>query len=169
MSDDGQSEHPYEGFPPDIIEHLRRAHEQTPLHQVLGLRFVAAETGGVVVEMPVAPGAFNGSGNLHGGAIATLVDVASGSAAARAGQFRPGENTLVTADLHVRYLGRPKGEIVRADARVMKAGRQLIVVECRVTDELGNTIAFADFAAIVVPLRQALRPFTHTDHRAPDL
>ena len=107
--------------------------------------------------MPVAPGAFNGSGNLHGGAIATLVDVASGSAAARAGTFRPGENTLVTADLHVRYLGRPKGTVVRAEARVMRAGRQLIVVECRVADDLGNLIAFADFAGMIVPLRQPLR------------
>lgn len=110
----------------------------------------------VIVEMPVAPGAFNGSGNLHGGAIASLVDVASGSAAARAGTFKPGENTLVTADLHVRYLGRPKGTMVRAVARVMRAGRQLIVVECHVADDLGNLIAFADFAGMIVPLRQPL-------------
>jgi len=32
------------------------------------------------------------------------------------------------------HLGRPKGTLVRAEARVMRAGRQLVVVECRVTD-----------------------------------
>jgi uncharacterized protein (TIGR00369 family) len=155
--DDGNGlQSAYEGFDPELIEHLRRAHAATPLHQVLGLRFIDAEPGLVVVEMPVAPGAFNASGNLHGGAIATLVDVASGSAAARAGTFKPGENTLVTADLHVRYLGRPKGTVVRAVARVMRAGRQLIVVECHVADDLGNLIAFADFAGMIVPLRQPL-------------
>ena len=63
----------------------------------------------------------------------------------------------MTADLHVRYLGRPKGTVVRAEARVMRAGRQLIVVECHVTDDLGNLIAFADFAGMIVPLRQPLR------------
>ena len=97
MPDDDTSDHPYGGFSPDIIEKLRYAHSSTPLHQVLGLQFVpSADPAVVTVEMPVAPGAFNGSGNLHGGSIATLVDVASGSAAARAGTFRPGENTLVT-------------------------------------------------------------------------
>ena len=162
-------EDPYTGFPPEVIDKLRQAHASTPLHQTLGLRFVSGGAGAVVVEMPVAPGAFNGSGNLHGGAIATLVDVASGSAAARAGTFVPGENTLVTADLHVRYLGRPKGQVARAEARVMRAGRQLIVVECRVADELGNIIAFADFSAVVVPLRQPLPQAAGGDARVPDL
>jgi len=168
---DDSVDHPYGGFPPDIIEKLRHAHSSTPLHRVLDLQFVpSADPAIVTVEMPVAPGAFNGSGNLHGGAIATLVDVASGSAAARAGTFRPGENTLVTADLHVRYLGRPKGTVVRAEARVMRAGRQLIVVECRVADELGNLIAFADFAGMIVPLRQPIRPGGDgADAHAPDL
>ena len=152
-----EADHPYGGFSNDIIELLRAAHSSTPLHQLLGLQFVVSDDPAVVVvEMPVAPGAFNGSGNLHGGAIATIVDVASGSAAARAGTFQPGVNTLVTADLHVRYLGRPKGTVVRAEARVMRAGRQLIVVECRVADDLGNLIAFADFAGMIVPLRQPL-------------
>jgi len=161
--------HPYAGFPPDVVEKLRQAHATTPLHQLLKLEFVESEPGVVVVQMPVGPGAFNGSGNLHGGAIATLVDVASGSAAARAGTFRPGENTLVTADLHVRYLGRPKSQVVRAEARVMRAGRQLIVVECRVADDQGNVIAFADFSAVVVPLRQPLATAADGDARVPDL
>ena len=156
---DAMADHPYSGFSTEVIELLRVAHSSTPLHQLLGLRFVGApdSENTVIVEMPVAAGAFNGSGNLHGGAIASLVDVASGSAAARAGTFRPGYNTLVTADLHVRYLGRPKGTVVRAEARVMRAGRQLIVVECRVADDLGNLIAFADFAGMIVPLRQPLQ------------
>jgi uncharacterized protein (TIGR00369 family) len=155
--DEGATDHPFGGFSNDVIELLRAAHSSTPLHQLLGLHFTGADPDVVIVEMPVAAGAFNGSGNLHGGAIATLVDVASGSAAARAGTFRPGENTLVTADLHVRYLGRPKGTVVRAEARVVRAGRQLVVVECRVIDDLENLIAVADFAGMIVPLRQPLK------------
>src|SRR5258706_8105395 len=167
-ADDVSTDHPYGGFSSDVIELLRAAHSATPLHQLLGLQFVnGPDPAVVIVEMPVAPGAFNGSGNLHGGAIASLVDVASGSAAARAGTFRPGENTLVTADMHVRYLGRPKGSVVRAEARVMRAGRQLIVVEIRVVDDLGNTIAFADFSAMLVPRREPL-PQSQGDARMPD-
>jgi len=121
------------------------------------------------VEMPVAPGAFNASGNLHGGAIATLIDVASGSAAARAGTFRPGENTIVTADLHVRYLGRPHGDWVRAESRVLRAGRQLVIVETHVLDDDDRIIASADFSSMVVPLRQPLKPSAGGDPAHPDL
>jgi uncharacterized protein (TIGR00369 family) len=154
----------------ELMEYLRSTFTNTPLHRLLGIRMVQTdEPGKVVVEMPVAPEAFNGSGNLHGGAIATLVDVAAGSCAARASNFEPGENTLVTADLHVRYLGRPKGDVVRAEAKVMRAGRQLTVIEVRVLDPLDNVIAFADFSAMLVPRREPLLASQTADVREPDL
>jgi uncharacterized protein (TIGR00369 family) len=162
-------ESPYGDFDPEIVEVLRRVHAETPLHKLLRLEFIDLGDGSVTVEMPVAAGAMNASGNLHGGAIATLCDVASGSCAARSGSFRPGENTLVTADLHVRYLGRPKGDVVRATARLLRAGRMLIVIETRVVDDLGNMIAVADFSGMVVPLRGTLRQAEGGDVRAPDM
>ena len=69
-----------------IAEHLRATFLQTPLHELLDLRFLPTDDG-VVVEMPVSDAAFNQTGNLHGGAIATLIDVACGSTAARASTF----------------------------------------------------------------------------------
>jgi uncharacterized protein (TIGR00369 family) len=154
----------------ELMDYLRSTFALTPLHKLLGIRMVESdEPGKVVVEMPVAPEAFNGSGNLHGGAIATLVDVAAGSCAARASNFEPGKNTLVTADLHVRYLGRPKGDVVRAEAKVMRAGRQLTVVEVRVLDPHDNVIAFADFSAMLVPRREPLLASHTADSREPDL
>jgi uncharacterized protein (TIGR00369 family) len=152
-----------------LIEFLRQSFTLTPLHQLLALRMVPADGDTVVVEMPVREEAFNQSGNLHGGAIATLIDVACGSTAARSSSFEPGRNTIVTADLHVRYLGRPKGDVVRAEARLLRSGRQLVVVECRVLDTLDNVIAAADFSAMVLPLREPLRASERADNRAPDL
>ena len=168
MTDDG--ERGGEISREELMQYLRTTFALTPLHKLLGIRMVTTdEPGTIVVEMPVRPEAFNGSGNLHGGAIATLVDVAAGSCAARASNFEPGKNTLVTADLHVRYLGRPKGDVVRAEARVMRAGRQLTVVEVRVMDPLDNVIAFADFSAMLVPRREPLLPSHAGDVREPDL
>jgi uncharacterized protein (TIGR00369 family) len=152
-----------------LIEHLRDTFHNTPLHRLLRLRILESEPGAVVVEMPVEPEAMNASGNLHGGAIATLADVAGGACAARASGFDPVHQSLVTADLHVRYLGRPKGDTVRAEARVLRSGRMLIVVEIRVLDPLDNVIAAIDFSAMVVPRREALRPETPSDPRSPDL
>jgi uncharacterized protein (TIGR00369 family) len=97
-----------------------------------------------------------------------LIDVAAASAAARNSAFVPGENTLVTADIHVRYLGRPKGAHVDAHAHVVRAGRQLIVVECRVVDAEDRVIAVADFSSMVVPLRGPLPGAAH-DPASPEL
>lgn len=149
-----------------IRDELRR---NTPLHHLLALEVVEIGTRHAVVSMPVREEAFNSTGNLHGGAIATLIDVAAGTAAARGSGFRPGEQSLVTADLHVRYLGRPNGDIVYAHAEVIKAGRQLVIVECRVRDVEDRIVAAADFSMMIVPLRQALREVEGVQPHDPDL
>ena len=151
------------------LERIRKTAFEMPLHKLLGLRFVPRNDDVVVVELPVRHEAFNGSGNLHGGAIATLVDVAGGSCAARASGFDPLKQGVVTADLHVRYLGRPKGDVVRAEARVMRAGRMLIVVEVRVLDNFDNLIAFADFSSMIVSRREPLQAAADSDPSQPDL
>ena len=79
------------------------------------------------------------------------------------------EHGFVTADLHVRYLGRPHGDTVYARGEVLKAGRQLIVVECRVTDTENRVIASADFSMMIVPLRKPLRPMAGAKDTDPDL
>lgn len=164
----------YSDIDPELLEQMKASFKAMPLHALLDLEILDPDPSrpeSTVVTMPVAPGAFGTSGNLHGGAIATLVDVACASAATRSSTstFVPGQNTLVTADIHVRYVGRPKGSLVRAEATVARAGRTLIVVECRVLDELDNLIAVADFASMVVPLRQPLMPELATDANAPEM
>ncbi|MBI2704552.1 MAG: PaaI family thioesterase [Actinobacteria bacterium] len=152
------------GDDPELLDRMYNAFRATPLHALLGIDFVERPSevvavdsdDEVVVQMPVRPEAYGSGGNLHGGALATLIDVAAASAAARTSGFDPGKTSLVTADLHVRYLGRPKGDMVYAKARVVRAGRQLIVVECRVVDPDGRVIAVADFSSMIVPLREPL-------------
>jgi uncharacterized protein (TIGR00369 family) len=163
---------PYSSIDPAILEEMKRRFAETPLHALLGLDILPPDPNDpslAVVTMPVTPGAFGSTGNLHGGAIATLVDVSCASAASRSSSFRPGENTLVTADMHIRYLGRPKGEMVRGEARVLRSGRTLIVVQGTVVDDLDNVLATADFAAMVVALREPLRPELRTDGTAAEM
>ncbi len=162
---------------PELRAQMNEAFLQTPLHALLRLRIrepipegePGHEPGTCIVDMPVHPDGFGSSGNLHGGALATLCDVACASAASRASSFRPGENTLVTADLHVRYVGRPRGDSVRCEARVIKSGRQLIVVSGTVLDDEDRVVCSADFAAMVVPLRQPLRPELRKDPNSAEM
>ena len=129
-----------------------------PLHDLLGFEFVSPEPGSRTAEvrMPVRPEAFGFTANLHGGAIATLVDLACALAAARRAGFDPTRESLVTTDMHVRYLGRPRTDEVTAHAEVIRVGSQLIVVECKVRDGDGHVIAAADFSMMKVPLRRPL-------------
>ena len=85
-----------------------------------------------------------------------MCDVTCAAAASSASTYDHAKVALVTADLHVRYLGPARGDRVRAEAHVVKAGRTLIVVQGEVTDGEGRPVAVADFAAMLVPLRAPL-------------
>ena len=154
----------------EVVAEARRNFGHVPIHHLLGITLDEPDEPGVVVAtMPVRPEAFNMSGNLHGGALATLMDVAGGSCAARSSGFDPVTQSTVTADLHVRYLGRPKGGPVRAEARTVRAGRMLIVVQIHVLDPFDNVIATGDFSAMVVARRAPLEGARASDPTAPDL
>ena len=90
--------------PTAIARRVRAAN--VPLHALLGFgfEFFRPEKGSRIAEvrMPVREESSGHGGHLHGGAIATLVDLACAVAAARATSFDPAVESLVTADLHVR-------------------------------------------------------------------
>ncbi len=154
---DAPSSDPYADVDPAVLAEMRRAFEEAPLHKLLGLQMDSdLPPGRCTVTIPLGPGAMSSTGNLHGGAIGVICDVACASAAARASTYVPTEVALVTADLHVRYLARPRGDTVRAEAQVVKAGRTLIVVQAEVKDGEDNVIAVADFSAMLVPFRKPL-------------
>lgn len=131
-----------------------------PLHDFLGLDFTKDPNPGATAEvrMPLVPATLGLTGNPHGGAIATMIDLACALAAARASGHDPAVDSLVTADMHIRYLGSPRGgDTVTASAQVVRAGAKLIVVECRVHDSGGHLLAIADLSMMKVPLRSARR------------
>lgn len=137
---------------PDVVN---EAVPSIPLHDLLALDMdpYAAGPGGEVT-MPVASGALGVHGNLHGGAIATMVDLASALAAVRSEAVDMATQSMVTTDMHVRYFGQPRTDTVTAEAEVIRAGKQLIVVECKVSDGGGHVIASADLAMMLVPRRR---------------
>jgi uncharacterized protein (TIGR00369 family) len=109
-----------------------------PLLQYLGVRIVPASDPDVAISMEMDRTAqvLNLAGNPHGGAIAALIDHAGGLAVGVAlGHSGP------TADLHVRFLRAPDGSPIRADARVLRTGRRLAVVEVRVYGQSGQLAA----------------------------
>ena len=142
---------------PDMARLMREAFLDVPLHQLLDLEVIDVGRPGVAsMAIPLKQPALGATGQLHGGVIAVLCDLACAAAATTSTTYDHTTTALVTADLHVRYLGAAKGEKVRAEAQVVKAGRTLVVVEADVLDSEDRLVAKADFSASLVPLRVPL-------------
>ncbi|WP_240705176.1 PaaI family thioesterase [Pacificoceanicola onchidii] len=79
-----------------------------------------------VLEIPVTPSIARVGGIVCGQALATLADTAMVFACAgRLGAFKP----VATTNLETRFLSAARGEAVRCEARVIRAGRALIFAE----------------------------------------
>lgn len=134
-----------------------------PLHDLLGIELLPGDgedgVGGTSAEarIPLRPEAMGFTGNLHGGAIATLVDFTCAVAAVRATDFDVYSGSMITVDMHLRYLGRPRsGDHVVCRATCVRAGSQLIVIECKVVDAGGHLVAAGDVSMMRVGLRTPL-------------
>jgi uncharacterized protein (TIGR00369 family) len=121
------------------------------LHRHFGLRL--AQITPIVVEMPLSAEARGFTGGVHGGAIASLVDVASNCAAAFSDQFELETVRLATLDLHIRYLRQPRVGPLAAAPTLIHEGRSLLQVDTTVTCGEGTLLATASALLSVAPIR----------------
>ena len=121
---------------------IRGEVEQPPVARLVGFRMTEAREGVVVMELDVEERHTSPPGSAHGG---ILVDVADAAMGCAYGTLLDDENaTWTTVELKVNYL-RPAwpGMHVRAEGRVVHAGRTLSLTECDVTNEEGKLLARA--------------------------
>ncbi|MDD0976736.1 PaaI family thioesterase [Pseudomonas fontis] len=102
---------------------------QSAFSQLLGCRLLRLEQGVAEVAMDVAPHLHNRGGKLHGGAIFSLVDNAMGLACSSSHGF---DQQSVTVECKINYLRPVSDGEVQCIARVLQAGRRILVVEAEV-------------------------------------
>ena len=90
-----------------------------------------------VVAVDAGEEHLNPAGAVHGGVLATMIDVAMGTAVATTGGESP-----VTVSLAVTYLEPGRAGRLQARARVRKRGTRLMVVEAEVVQD-GDVVADA--------------------------
>jgi uncharacterized protein (TIGR00369 family) len=113
---------------------------QRPYYRFLGLRVVdGAPAGESRVELASRPELTNSRGDIHGGAIASLLDAAMGVAVRSAGKDGEGATTV---SLTVTYAGPGRGTLV-ARGRTLRLGRTIATVEADVTDANDDLVAHA--------------------------
>jgi uncharacterized protein (TIGR00369 family) len=103
------------------------------------------------MSMPFRPELEQPMGIVHGGAIATLLDVVV--VPAIGGTLDPAVG-FSTVDMHVQYLTSLVGETAVGEGWVVKRGRSLIFCEAEITGGTsGKTIARASLTYFLVPSR----------------
>jgi len=106
------------------------------LARLLGLEVTYTEDT-CVVQMPVMDFQFNPQGSLHGGVIATILDISMGHLLNR--HVGPG----ATLDMNVQYLKAARSGKVTAIGSFIRKGRQICFLRAELKDEDGALIASA--------------------------
>jgi uncharacterized protein (TIGR00369 family) len=124
----------------DALARLREEIEGPPFHQLLRPEAVDAdaEKGTVTIKLSYRPDLARAKGDkaLHGGVIASLIDLAGHAAAAlKVGRTTP------TVDLRIDYLRPASGDALFAYAKLLKAGRTVARVDIDVRDMENRTVA----------------------------
>ncbi|HET9525850.1 MAG TPA: PaaI family thioesterase [Pyrinomonadaceae bacterium] len=121
-------------------QRVERALDSVPFAKLLGIQFESAVAGRAVLTLPIRDEHTQNHGVVHGGAIASLID--SAMAFAIIPLLAEDERTT-TVDLTIHYL-RPLSEgVAKSTARVVRAGRRVIVVSAEVVDHDDRLIATA--------------------------
>ena len=97
----------------------------------LGFRLTEWKEGFARLEMPVRPEHRNTVGYLHGGVIASLLDIAG----AVSGSFGISDKFVsVTINLNCNYLSPHRADIVIAEGELIRANKSLFFAEARLFD-----------------------------------
>ena len=107
--------------------------------KTLGIRTVSVSKDEMVLALDWRPEITQPAGLMHGGALMTLADTAGGSLSYA--NLPPGATGTSTIESKINFLAPIKSGTVTATARVLKAGRSVIVVETELTDDTGQLVA----------------------------
>lgn len=115
-----------------------------PITCLMGIDLVAVEPGRCELTLVAGGQHSNPVGVVHGGALATLMDAATGVAVQTELPVGAGYSTI---DLHVRYL-RPvrPGQVVAAVGRTVRMGRTLASSAAEARDGEGRLLCTATAA-----------------------
>jgi uncharacterized protein (TIGR00369 family) len=121
-------------------QRIQEVFQSVPFAQLIGIELGELERGAATLHMNVRDDLKQNRGVVHGGATASLID--SATAFAILTVLEPYETTT-TIDLTIHYLRPLTSGKATAHARILRAGRRLIVVTADVLDDAGNIVATA--------------------------
>jgi uncharacterized protein (TIGR00369 family) len=118
-----------------------------PVAELIGFRLTEIGRGRSRIELEVGPKHANPMGTLHGGILCDIADAAMGMA--YVGLIGP-EDSFTTIELKMNFL-RPfwTGKLT-ARGHVLRKGRTMGLLECRITDEKRRLVAFGTSTCMTI-------------------
>jgi uncharacterized protein (TIGR00369 family) len=123
-----------------VTELVRLRMKESQSSELLGFEVESVHEGRAIFRLEVRSRHKQIHGVVHGGILAALADTAAAIAAYTA---VPRGVELATLELKINYLEPVPGGTVKADARVLRGGRNFIVTECEIFNETGTLAAKA--------------------------
>ena len=134
-----------------------------PIAHLVGFRLTEIKKGSAKVELQASLVHENPMGTLHGGVICDIADAAMGMAYA---SLLRTDESFTTVELKVNFL-RPfwRGRLV-AKGKLIRKGRTMGLMECRVTDDRRRLVAYATSTCMTLSGDQA-RGLTRARQESP--
>jgi uncharacterized protein (TIGR00369 family) len=123
-----------------------------PIGKLLGLRLLQAENGMAVVEFVADERHANPMGTLTGGMSSLIADVAIGFAYSTT---LAADESFTAVELKINFLRPVWKATLRANARVVHAGKLVGLVECDILDERQRLVARASATCMTLRGRLA--------------
>jgi len=136
-----------------MTERVTRSFESQSMMKTLGARIHKVEKGKVIIEALLLPSTLQQQGYVHSGLIFSIGDSAAGYSALT---LLPENQEVMTAEIKINLLAPAGGELLRAEGRVVKHGKRLVVVTSEIhalKDGKKKLIAIMQGTMIPVPVK----------------
>lgn len=142
-----------EGMQRSGLDYLRAMLEgelpHPPICATIGFRFVEFEEGRAVMELEPGEHQYNPIGTVHGGVIVALLDSVAGSAVHTTLPAGVGYTTVSLTTSFLRPVQADSGTL-RAEGRLVKAGRRVALAEADLKDQDGRLYGHATSSCLIL-------------------
>ena len=136
-----------------ISERIKKSFESQSMMKTLGAKIHKVEKGKVTIEVPILSSTLQQQGYAHAGVTFSIGDTAAGYSALT---LLPEDQEVITAEIKINLLAPAEGKLLRAEGRVVKHGKQLVVVNSEIhalKDKKMKLIAIMQGTMVPVPLK----------------
>jgi uncharacterized protein (TIGR00369 family) len=142
--------------PDKLKQKLHDSAKRFPLFNLLGVELIDFRPGYAKTRLLLRDELKNANGMLHGGIIATLIDISITQAMLMTDEYqrvRETRGSLVSVDLRVKYLRPLSAGYATCEAQVPHLGKRISHASATVLSDEGKSLAIGD-STILITLGQ---------------